>query len=51
VFRSNKICPKCGLADIRPASYRHFWDYLLRVFLLEPYRCRICLYRFFRTPF
>ncbi|HLW77526.1 MAG TPA: response regulator [Bryobacteraceae bacterium] len=42
------ICPICGWSDIRAAKARGFWDRLLAVFALAPYRCRKCRARFHR---
>ena len=51
MLANNKVCPRCGVADIRPSSYQKAIDHLLRFLLLVPFRCRICLHRFFRYPY
>jgi hypothetical protein len=48
---NRKVCPKCGVADIRPSYYRDFVDKVMQFLFLVPYRCRICRHRFFRLPF
>ena len=48
---NRKVCPKCGVADIRPSYYRDFLDKMMQFLFLVPYRCRICRHRFFRLPF
>jgi hypothetical protein len=45
--RSRKVCPNCLAQDVRP-SRRRWLDYMLLVFLIFPYRCRICGERFWR---
>jgi hypothetical protein len=51
MLRNNKVCPRCGVADIRPSAYRNPFERLLFYVFLVPYRCRICLHRFYRSVF
>jgi hypothetical protein len=51
MLRNNKVCPNCGVADIRPSGHRNFFEKLLFFVFIVPYRCRICLRRFYRSIF
>jgi hypothetical protein len=46
--RRRKVCPQCWSLDTRPSTRRHRLEYLLRVLLICPYRCRTCGKRFWR---
>jgi hypothetical protein len=45
---NRKVCPRCGVADIRPSYYQNGFDKVLRFFFIVPYRCRICRKRWLR---
>jgi predicted RNA-binding Zn-ribbon protein involved in translation (DUF1610 family) len=42
-------CPNCGWLDVRRSQPHSFFDYLLRLIGLVPYRCRSCGERFHRA--
>jgi transposase-like protein len=46
----SQSCPKCGWSNIRHSRKSGVVDRALSVFLLVPYRCRDCRYRFFQFP-
>jgi len=41
-------CPKCGWSNVRHSRRSGLTDGALSMFLLVPYRCRDCRYRFFQ---
>ena len=41
-------CPVCGWMDVRRSMPHGFFDGLLRIVGLVPYRCRSCGQRFYR---
>lgn len=47
-FSSIRYCPECHSLDVRKSSRRGvFESFILRLFLLRPYRCEICDSRYF----
>ena len=42
-------CPSCGWTDVRRSMPHSFFDRLVRLIGLVPYRCRSCGERFYRT--
>jgi hypothetical protein len=42
------LCLKCGLQHSRPSKPSGFVDHLLRFVLLGPYRCEVCLNRYYQ---
>lgn len=44
---SNVKCRFCGSDSVRPSRFRRF-DWLLRLLLLQPVRCRDCYRRYYR---
>jgi hypothetical protein len=45
--RTPRICPKCGVADIRPSHPRSIFDLMMAWFGRAPFRCRSCWKRFY----
>ena len=44
-------CPKCGSWDAHPSRKRSVvLDSLMRIFDMQPYRCRACTRRFYAKP-
>lgn len=41
-------CPKCGWGQIRPSMPHSSLDWLLRLFSIGAFRCRVCRTRFYR---
>jgi hypothetical protein len=41
-------CPRCGWSNVRHSQMSGILDYVMRAFLLSPYRCRCCRKRFYR---
>lgn len=46
--RGTFVCWKCTSTDIRRSAPEGFYDGLLRLFFLAPFRCKKCFYRFYR---
>jgi len=42
-------CPNCGWMDARRATFHSFFDRLVRLIRLVPYRCLICGECFYRA--
>ena len=42
-------CPSCGWMDVRHSMPRSFFDRLVGLIGLVPYRCRSCGKRFYRA--
>lgn len=43
-----KLCLKCGQIQSRPSKPAGLIDHLLRFLMLGPFRCEMCLNRFYR---
>lgn len=42
-----EVCLRCGCSQCRPSRPAGFWDNILRLLFLGPYRCEACFHRFY----
>jgi hypothetical protein len=43
-------CPNCGSGEIRISFRSGVADRVFGLFSCEPYRCKVCYYRFYKAP-
>ncbi len=44
----NAYCPKCTSSNVRRAARTGMWEEFLRLFFIQPFRCRACRHKFYR---